>query len=124
MSSVSSSEEEGCGNAELVAHGLAGGMPHSTGHQNELKDDDMSHSEKSTDRQYIFSPYERFRRHVRRNGTKAVVSGVSVAGITAGFLSAAGIVWPLLAYVGIIVFVDGLALALFALPASWARARL
>lgn len=80
----------------------------------------MSHSEKSTDRQYIFSPYERFRRHVRRNGTKAVVSGVSVAGITAGFLSAAGIVWPLLAYVGIIVFVGGLALALFALPASWA----
>ena len=39
-----------------------------------------------------------------------------MAGITAGFLSAAGITWPLLAYIGIIVFVGGVVLGIFALP--------
>jgi hypothetical protein len=44
------------------------------------------------------------------------VSGVSVAGITAGFMSAAGIVWPLLAYIGLIAFVGVVALCIFSLP--------
>src|SRR5690242_3889833 len=79
----------------------------------------MSYNVDSRERQYLSSRYEKFRRHIRENGVKAAVSGVSVAGITAGFLSAAQITWPLLAYLGIILFVGAVALCLFGLPASW-----
>lgn len=76
----------------------------------------MQTPDRTAGRQYLSSRSQRFRRHVRQNGAKAAVSGVSVAGITAGFLSAAGIVWPLLAYIGIIGFVGAVALCMFGLP--------
>lgn len=76
----------------------------------------MKTPERTAGRQYLYSRSQRFRRHVRQNGVKAAVSGVSVAGITAGFLSAAGIVWPLLAYIGIIGFVGAVVLFILGLP--------
>ena len=81
----------------------------------------MTNSHRPSDRQYLFTRRERFRRHVRQNGSKAVISGISVAGITAGFLSAAAIVWPLLAYVGIILFVAAVALVLLGSPVNWSH---
>jgi len=76
----------------------------------------MTEQEITPERQYLSSRYERFLRLLRQNGAKAAVSGVSVAGITAGFMSAAGIVWPLLAYIGLIGFVGAVALCVFSLP--------
>jgi hypothetical protein len=76
----------------------------------------MTEQEGPSERQYLSSRYERFLRHIRQNGGKAAVTGVSVAGILAGFMSAAGILLPLLAYIGIIAFVGALALAIFGLP--------
>lgn len=76
----------------------------------------MAEQETTVGRQYLSSRYERSLRLVRKNGAKAAVSGVSVAGIAAGFMSAAGIVWPLLAYIGLIAFVGAAALCVFSLP--------
>jgi hypothetical protein len=70
----------------------------------------------ASDRQYVSSRYERFRLHTRRNISKAAVSGVSVAGILAGFLSATGTVWPLLAYLAVIAAVGVLVLVLLSVP--------
>jgi hypothetical protein len=69
-------------------------------------------------RTYLSSRYERWRRHIRQNGTKATIFGISVAAIVAGFLSATGVVWPLLAYIGIIGFVSALALCVISLPSQ------
>src|SRR5450631_3422095 len=70
----------------------------------------------ASDRQYVSSRYERFRLHARRNISKAAVSGVSVAGILAGFLSAAGVVWHLLAYLAVIAAVGAVTLVILSLP--------
>jgi len=70
------------------------------------------------ERRYVSSRYEKFRLSIRRNLGKAAVSGVSVAGILAGFLSATGTVWPLLAYIAVIVTIGVLALFVLSLPGS------
>jgi hypothetical protein len=76
----------------------------------------MTDTSPAADRQYLSSWYERFRRHTRRNLSSAAVSGVSVAGILAGFLSATGIVWPLLAYLAVIAVVGAVSLVILSLP--------
>jgi hypothetical protein len=52
-------------------------------------------------RNYAMSSTERVRRHLRVNGPRALLAAVSASAITAGFLSAADVVWGLLAYVGL-----------------------
>jgi hypothetical protein len=76
----------------------------------------MTDHDFSSDRRYLSSRYERFRRHIRQNASKATITGVSVAAITAGFLSAAGIIWPLLAYLAVIGFVGTAVLCVLGLP--------
>jgi hypothetical protein len=76
----------------------------------------MTGTSPAADRQYVPSRYEKFRLHVRQNFVKAAISGVSVAGILAGFLSATGTVWPLLAYLGVIAFVGIIVLVVASLP--------
>lgn len=90
----------------------------------------MIDRESTSKRRYLSSRYEIIRRHIRQNGPKAAVFGISVAAITAGFLSAAGIVWPLLAYIGIIGFFSATALCVLGLPGKpsdylmlWLRGR-
>ena len=73
-------------------------------------------------RNYVMSSAERMRRHLRVNAGRAVLGGVSVSGVTAGFLDAAGIGWGLLAYVGLAVAVG--ALILVALGPAGRRVRL
>lgn len=76
----------------------------------------MTDTSPASDRQYLSSRYEKFRLHTRRNISKAAVSGVSVAGILAGFLSATGTVWPLLAYLAVIASVGTVILVILSLP--------
>jgi len=52
-------------------------------------------------RDYTMSTAERLRRHLRLNGTRAVLGAISTSAVTAGFLDATGTNWPLLAYVGL-----------------------
>ncbi len=70
---------------------------------------------RAPERLYTMSRGERVRRHLRRNGRRALLGGISTSGVTAGFLSAAGIVWPLLAYVGLAAAVAAAVLAGLAL---------
>lgn len=90
----------------------------------------MMNHESTSERLYLSSRYEIIRRHIRQNGSKATVFGISVAAITAGLLSAAGIVWPLLAYIGVIGFVSAITLCILGLPGKpseylmlWLRVR-
>ena len=52
-------------------------------------------------RSYLLTTSERFRRHLRTNGSRAVFGGVSFSAVVAGFLDATNRQWPLLAYVGL-----------------------
>jgi hypothetical protein len=47
------------------------------------------------------STSERFRRHLRRYGSRALFGGVSFSAVVAGFLDATNRQWPLLGYVGL-----------------------
>lgn len=76
----------------------------------------MTDTSPASDRQYLSSRYEKFRLHTRRNIAKAAVTGVSVAGILAGFLSATGTVWPLLAYLAVIAAIGAATLVILSLP--------
>lgn len=86
--------------------------------------------EPGPERQYLPLRYEKVRLHIRQNVWKAAVTGVSVAGILAGFLSATGTVWPLLAYIAVIGAIGVLTLGVLGLPGSpteylmlWMRSR-
>jgi hypothetical protein len=59
-------------------------------------------------RSYLLTTSERFRRHLRTNGSRAVFGGVSFSAVVAGFLDATNRQWPLLGYVGLAA---GIALA-------------
>lgn len=67
---------------------------------------------------YLSSSRERARRHIRNKGAKALLSAVSVTAVIAGLLSAAGIRWPLLAYVGTIAALSLLFLWVLSLAAG------
>jgi hypothetical protein len=74
------------------------------------------------DRDFLTPWPERWRRHLRTHGTRAVLGGVSGSGVVAGFLDATGKNWPLLAYV-VLAAVLGLAtLGLLGAP-DWSRRR-
>jgi hypothetical protein len=70
----------------------------------------------------VLTTSERLRRHVRANGSRAVLGGVSFSAIVAGFLDATQRQWSLLAYVA--VAVAAAALILLGLAAAGARMRL
>ncbi len=78
----------------------------------------MTDPDAAPGRWYLSSRYEKARLRVRQNLGKAAVSGVSVAGILAGFMSASGTVWPLLAYIAVIATVGAAALFVLSLPSS------
>ncbi|HST66678.1 MAG TPA: hypothetical protein VLM05_15940 [Mycobacteriales bacterium] len=59
---------------------------------------------------------ERFRRHLRTNGSRAVLGGVSTSAVVAGFLDATNRQWPLLGYVGLAVAVGAALLAWLGAP--------
>jgi len=73
-------------------------------------------------RSYVLTTSERIRRHVRANGTRAVLGGVSFSAIVAGFLDATQRQLSLLAYVALAV--GAAALILLGLAAAGARMRL
>ncbi len=73
-------------------------------------------------RSYLLTTSERLRRHVRTNGSRAVLGGVSTSAVTAGFLDATERSWNLLAYVALAVGA-GLVI-LVGLGATSARVRL
>ncbi len=52
-------------------------------------------------RDYTMSTGERLRRHLRMNGTRSLVGGVTVSGVVAGFLNAAGRTYTLYVWVGL-----------------------
>ena len=73
-------------------------------------------------RSYLLTTSERLRRHVRTNGSRAVLGGVSTSAVVAGFFDATGRSWPLLQYVAL-AFGVGL-LILLGLGARGARRQL
>ncbi|MEN3360691.1 MAG: hypothetical protein V7637_4673, partial [Mycobacteriales bacterium] len=52
-------------------------------------------------RSYLMSPVERLRRHVRLNGLRALLAGISTSAVIAGFLDATSHTWPLLDFLGL-----------------------
>jgi hypothetical protein len=56
------------------------------------------------------SPVERLRRHLRVNGMRALLAGVSTTAVAAGFLDATGHTWQLLSYLGLTAGVAALVL--------------
>lgn len=58
------------------------------------------------------STHEKLRRLIRDKASKATLSAISVTAVLAGFLSAAGIRWPLLAYLAIILVLSPIVLTL------------
>jgi hypothetical protein len=64
----------------------------------------------------VLTTSERLRRHVRANGTRAVLGGVSFSAIVAGFLDATQRQWPLLAYVALAAGVTAALLAWLGSP--------
>lgn len=52
-------------------------------------------------RYYLMSSGERLSRHLRANGSQALLGGVTTSGVLAGFLSATNVNWSLLAYIGV-----------------------
>ena len=73
-------------------------------------------------RSYLLTTSERLRRHLRTNGSRAVLGGVSTSAVVAGFLDATQRQWSLLEYVALAI---GVALAiLVGLGASGIRLRL
>jgi hypothetical protein len=52
-------------------------------------------------RSYTMSTAERLRRHLRLNGSRALLGAISASAVTAGFLDASGRSWRLLYYVGL-----------------------
>jgi hypothetical protein len=72
-------------------------------------------------RDYLTSTGERLRRHVRVHGTRALLGGVTASGVLAGFLSASGRQWSLLAYIGLAAGFTLLILSASSLPGWRAR---
>ena len=78
--------------------------------------------DRTTERNFLTPWAERVRRHVRANGTRAVLGGISGSGVVAGFLDATGHSGMLIAYVGLAVVLALTTLALLAVP-DWRRRR-
>jgi hypothetical protein len=72
-------------------------------------------------RDYLTSTGERLRRHVRVHGTRALLGGVTASGVLAGFVSAAGMQWSLLTYIGLAAAFSLLILLASSLPGWRAR---
>jgi hypothetical protein len=70
----------------------------------------------------VLTPAERFRRHLRVNSGRAVLGGISVSGITAGFMDATDQHWDLLWYIVLAAVVAAAILA--GLGAAGRRLRL
>jgi hypothetical protein len=49
----------------------------------------------------MMSPLERLRRHVRVNGTRSLLAGISTSAVVAGFLDATQHTWPLLGFLAL-----------------------
>jgi hypothetical protein len=50
-------------------------------------------------RNYLLPPRRRVVRHLRAHGARAVVGGITAAGVLAGFLSASNVIWDLWGYI-------------------------
>jgi len=74
-------------------------------------------------RDYLTSAGERARRHVRAHGTRALLGGVTASGVLAGFVSASGMQWSLLTYIGLAAGFTVLILLASGVP-GWRRRRL
>ena len=72
----------------------------------------------ASDRDYGMSLGERLRRHLRLHFTRALLVATSAAGVVAGFLSAAGVVWPLLVYVSMVAGLTLLTLIIAAVDST------
>ena len=69
------------------------------------------------DRDYLTPIGERLHRHLRANGSRALLGGVSSSAVIAGFLSAAGYSRTLLEYIGLACVFAGIILLGLAFPA-------
>jgi hypothetical protein len=67
-------------------------------------------------RDYLLSRRRRVARHLRAHGSRALVGGVTAAGVLAGFLSASDITWPLWAYLVTALLAAGLILGWLGRP--------
>ncbi|MFJ4948851.1 hypothetical protein [Streptomyces sp. NPDC088760] len=72
-------------------------------------------------RNFLTTRTERVRRHVRTHLSRALVSSVSSVAVLAGFLSAAGVVWPLWSYVALCIAGALVFLGAFAVPPAQLR---